>query len=272
MMAAAVDDFGRIVVDRELTRLTAAFREQVAPACQLLAGRYPFVRNAPSEIGLPEFGRLFAPNGVLDAFFKQSLTRYVDTGKASWTYRPEYPLTARLSTTSLRAFQQAAQIRDAFFPMGGTLPNVSLTVYPPPLSGVAGLTAKFEVNGQEVTSSAGTSAVPRQIQWPGGGGGHAEVSLSVEQQQFASSDGALVGGVGPTTQQPPQTWTKIERTGAWALFKLIDAAGPPSYIGDRLNTSFLFGRRTLTFGLQTGSSLKPLTLPALREFRCPTQL
>lgn len=264
MLTGAASDFDRAVLDSELTRLTAAFREQVATSCQQLTpGRYPFVKGAASEIGLAEFGRLFGPNGILDSFFKQSLAKYVDTAKSPWSFRPEYPLTARLSAASLREFQRAAQIRDAFFPSGGNMPNLALTVYPPPLSG-AGRSAKFEVNGQEATSVAGTSVTPRAIQWPGAGGGRAAVSLSTDVPQAHAS---LDVGAGAAAQPP----IVLERFGAWALFRLLDAAGR-SYAGDRLNATFSLGKQTLIFGFQAGSTLKPLTLPALTEFHCPTQL
>ena len=53
MLTGAASDFDRAVLNSELSRLTGAFREQVATSCQQLTpGRYPFVKGAASEIGL----------------------------------------------------------------------------------------------------------------------------------------------------------------------------------------------------------------------------
>ncbi|WP_034996129.1 type VI secretion system membrane subunit TssM [Beijerinckia mobilis] len=264
MLTNSADALDRAVIDSELEHLSAAFAEQVASACQqVVPGRYPFVKGATSEIALADFGRLFGPNGIFDSFFKQALAKYVDSSKIVWTYRSAFPLTAKLSAATLREFQRAAQIRDAFFPTGGNLPNIALTVYPPPLSG-PGMVAKLETNGQEVSTSAGTSVVPRSIQWPGAGGGRSAVSLSVEPDQ---NPAISVGFQQPAAQAP----IVLERFGAWSLFRLLDAASR-SYSGDQLNASFSLGKRTVAFSFQAGSTLKPLTLPALSEIRCPSQL
>jgi len=272
MMTSAADAFGKDVSDAELRRLSEAFGDQVANACQqVVPGRYPFTKGAANEIAVADFGRLFGPGGVFDAFFKQYLARYVDASKAQWSYRVDYPLTARLSAASLREFQHAAQIRDAFFPSGGNLPNVSLMVYPPVLTG-PGLTAKFEMNGQEVTTTAGVSVTPRPVQWPGPGGARTAVTLSVEQAAAAQSIVLPEGfQTAPAAASPPQAPIVLERFGAWSLFRFLDSARP-AYSGDRLTASISMGKRTLSYGFQAGSTLRPLTLPALGEFRCPSAL
>lgn len=270
MLTGSADAFDRAVVDQELARLSSAFGEQVASACQqVVPGRYPFTKGTSNEIALADFGRLFGPNGIFDSFFKQTLGKYVDVAKSPWSYRPEYALTAKLSAATLREFQRAAQIRDAFFPTGGNMPNISLTVYPPPLTG-QGVVAKLETNGQEVATTAGTSVVPRAIQWPGAGGGRSAVTLSVEPTQLAQNQALLPNGFQQQSAAPAAPIV-LERFGAWSFFRLLDAAGR-SYSGDRLNAAFSLGKRTLSFGFQAGSTLRPLTLPALSEFRCPSQL
>ena len=244
------------VDNSELGQLSKALGDQVTGACQqVVNGRYPFVRGAASEISLSDFGRIFGANGVLDKFFQTYLQKYADTSKASWTWRTDQKLTSSLSPGLLRQFQNASQIRDAFF-AGGPQPQVMITAYPPILSGT-GVTAKLEIAGQTATAQAGTSVSPQSMQWPAGGGRSA-VILSVDPPT-----GGLLGA--PAQPLPPAV---LERPGAWSLFRLLDA-GAPVTRGDRLVATFVVGGRELQYQFSFGSRLNPYNLPALREFRCP---
>ena len=58
---------------------------------------------------------------------------------------------------TLRQFQQALEIRDAFFPTGGNLPSFTMAVTPLTLAGDAA-NARFEINGTPVVSQQGVNA------------------------------------------------------------------------------------------------------------------
>jgi type VI secretion system protein ImpL len=266
MMANAAGAMESDVNNSELGQLNRALNEQIVGVCQqLVPGRYPFDRSARSEIALVDFGRLFMVNGLFDKFFQTSLAKYADTTKKIWVWRSEMALARAFSATTLMQFQRAATLRDAFFAMGGNLPMVNLQVFPPVLSGT-GVSARFEVNGMAVTTQAGTSVQPGAVQWPGAAaGGRAAVSLIVEPPP-------TMGGFLTDDKKPRGGDTaSLEKTGAWALFRLFDAAGA-SPRGDRLAASFLVGGRALDYQFAVGSSVNPFTTPALREFRCPTGL
>ncbi|MGH6800028.1 MAG: type VI secretion system membrane subunit TssM, partial [Methylocella sp.] len=267
MMLSAAAAFEKDVNNSELGRLSKALGDQVLSQCQqVVPGRYPFTRGASSEIALADFGRLFAPGGIIDGFFKGFLAKYADTSKREWTWRPEQPLSKSLSLATLKEFQRAAQIRDAFFPSGGNMPTLNLLVFPPVLSG-AGVSAKLEINGAVVTTQAGTSVVPQAIQWPGAaGGGRAAVSLWSDPPAALGTQPAAV----PPLSQPaqPAPVATLERTGGWSLFRLLDYARPTK-TGDRLVASFVLGGRQLQYSFTAGSTLNPFTLPALRDFHCP---
>ena len=255
-MLRVAGSFQTDVDNSELGQLSKALGDQVTGACQqVVNGRYPFVRGAASEISLADFGRLFGTNGTFDRFFQTYLQKYADTSKASWSWRTDQQLTQSLSQGLLRQFQQASQIREAFF-AGGPLPQLMITVYPPVLSGT-GVTSKLEVAGQTVTTQAGTSVSSQAMQWPAGGGRSA-VILSVDPP----SPG-LLGSSAPALQP-----AVLERSGAWSLFRLLDA-GAPVTRGDRLVATFYVGGRELQYQLSFGSRLNPYNLPALRDFRCP---
>ena len=61
----------------------------------------------------------------------------------------------------------------------------------------------------------------------------------------------------------------LERNGAWSLFRLIDG-GSPKRQGDWIVANFIVGGMDLQYRFRAGSVNNPLTLPALREFRCPS--
>jgi type VI secretion system protein ImpL len=275
MLLTAATAFEKDVNNSELGRLSRALGDQVLSACrQVVPGRYPFTRGASSEIALADFGRLFGPGGIIDGFFKQFLAKYADTSKSEWTWHPEQTLSKYLSLATLKEFQRAAQIRDVFFPSGGNMPTVNLQVFPPVLSG-AGVSAKFEVNGAVVATQSGTSVVPQAIQWPGAaaGGGRTAVSLSIDPS--AGGIGTQPAGTQPAGSSSPSQPAEaapvatLERTGAWSLFRLLDNSRA-SKSGDRLVVSFVLGGRELQYSFTVGSVSNPFTLPALREFHCPT--
>src|SRR5260370_39475570 len=108
--------------------------------------RYSFVGGSNQEVPLGDFSKLFSPNGILDKFFTQSLAPYADTSKPEWAWRKESAVGNTLSADTLKQFQRAAYIRDAFFQTGGNLPMVSLSLQPPVITGT-GASAKIDLGG-----------------------------------------------------------------------------------------------------------------------------
>jgi type VI secretion system protein ImpL len=89
------------------------------------------------------------------------------------------------------------------------------------------------------------------VDWPGAATNHAAVVV--------------------TSDVPGQAPSSIERSGPWALFRLIEA-GAPVPRGDKIIVNYIVGGRTLGYTIGAGTGLNPFTLPALREFRCPSVL
>ena len=139
-----------------------------APCQQVTANRYPFAKS-DRDVPMADFARMFAPGGVIDRFFSTNLAPLVNLSSKTWTWRPNPNLTRKLSDTTLRQFQQAAEIRDAFFPTGGNQPTINLEVKPLTLSGEA-QTATLLINGASVVAQQGANA-PSTVQWPGAGAG-----------------------------------------------------------------------------------------------------
>ena len=67
---------------------------------------------------------------MMDKFFAENLAPLADLSTEPWTWKQDTALGRELSNTSLREFQRAAEIRDAFFPPGAPAPQVTLTDHP----------------------------------------------------------------------------------------------------------------------------------------------
>jgi type VI secretion system protein ImpL len=262
MLRGAAAEFETDMAAATAGQLLVTLRDQVTPICQqIVTNRYPFVRSANQEVPLGDFSKLFSPGGILDKYFTQSLAPYADTSKPEWAWRKESPVGNTLSGDTLKQFQRAAYIRDAFFQNGGNLPAVALAVLPPSVSG-PGASAKMEIGGAAINSvntqpgSGGlfspqsppqpATAQPTNVQWPG------------------PSMRTAISVTNDATSQP----SILERTGPWSLFRLLEA-GSMSARAETATATFIVAGRELKYQITTGSIKNPLNLSALREFRCP---
>ena len=263
MLQSVAADVEREVALSSAGQLQVALRDQVTPACQqTISNRYPFVRGSNSDVPLADFAKLLSPGGVMDTFFKQFLDPHADRSKPQWTWRQNTELARTLSLDTLRVFQRAAEIRDAFFQSGGNMPFVQLAVKPSFLS-IPGANARFEIGGtviasQSLSSGSGSpfatqpqlqpsSVSPVVVQWPG-------ASLRTAISSATSTNAA------PSV---------LERTGPWSLFRLLEA-GSLSVHGEKATANFIVGGNELHYEFTSGSTRNPLNLAALREFKCPS--
>jgi type VI secretion system protein ImpL len=249
-------------VEREVAlssagQLQVALRDQVTPVCQqAIANRYPFVRGSTADVPLADFAKLFGTGGVMDGFFKQYLEPHADRSKPQWTWRQNTELASTLSSETLQAFQRAAEIRDAFFQTGGSVPMVQLTVKPTFASDAS---VTLEIGGTVISSQPANqntfganppaqpaSTAPVLVQWPG---------ASLRAAISASSGGS----------QP----SVLERTGPWSLFRLLEAGGI-AVRGEVATANFAIGGAMLRYEFTSAASRNPLNLAMLRAFRCPS--
>jgi type VI secretion system protein ImpL len=259
MLRGAAAEFEGSIAASTAGQLLQSLRDQVTPVCQqTISNRYPFVRGSNQEVPLGDFGKLFSPNGIIDRFFTQSLAPYADTSRPEWVWRKDSPVGRSLSAETLKQFQNAAYVRDAFFQTGGGVPLISLAVKPPRAAS-AGVDIKTDIGGTIIASpsapvtasafSAPTpppSTAPFTVQWPGPS---ARTAISV------SSD----------TGTP----SVLERTGPWSLFRMLEA-GSLAAKGETASATFIVAGNELNYQISTGSVRNPFNLAALREFRCPS--
>lgn len=260
MMRVAADDFEGDATGTSIAQLRQALAEEVTAVCQnVVPNRYPISRKSKRDVPMRDFARVFAPGGVIDGFFKKNLASMADASGTKWKWRAENRVARDLSPKTLLNFQQAAEIRDAFFPSGGNMPSLNIQIEPVTLSGSARL-VELEVNGNVVVSRKGFE-VPTSFQWPG----------SLGRQRAAITITPVVTGFfGRQTNDQGRSVT-LERTGAWAFFRLLDA-GRVVKRGDSVTARFVVGGREVSYRISADSFLNPLVLPALRNFSCPAGL
>jgi type VI secretion system protein ImpL len=236
-----------ITAEGTRAQINARWRSQVLPFCQqALADRYPFNRRAGADVAMADFTRLFAPGGLIETFFNENLRRFVDTQARPMVWRPVNEADLGISDAVLAQFQNAFQIRDAFFAQGSA-PRVGFQITPFALDPNA-QQVTLEIDGQRTTFGHGAGAAPIAVNWPG------EVGLA---------------GV---RFDPPASGVQnqLARDGPWAWFRLLDGAEiRRTSVADRSRVIFNVGGRFAIYDLQAGSVLNPFNLPALRNFSCP---
>lgn len=262
MLLALVVNVERSVALSSAGQLQVALRDQVTPACQrAIANRYPFVRGSSSDVPLADFARLFGTGGVMDDFFKHYLDPYVDRSGSRWRWRQTSDLSQTLSPETLGEFQLASEIRDAFFQTGGNVPFVQIAVTPGFITqGVARLEIGGNVINNPVNSTSSPSIfsaararpqppTPVLVQWPG-------ASLQAEVSAAADAN---------------STPSILERSGPWAMFRLLESGGL-SVEGGHASATFAVGGNLLRYSFESAATRNPLNLAALRSFRCPSGL
>ncbi|MBR1155206.1 type VI secretion system membrane subunit TssM [Bradyrhizobium sp. JYMT SZCCT0428] len=261
MLRGAAAEFEGDMAASTAGQLLVALRDQVTPVCQqVITNRYPFSRGSNQDVPLGDFSKLFSPNGVLDKFFSQLLAPYADTSRTDWAWRKESAVGNTLSADTLKQFQRAAYIRDAFFQNGGTQPMVALSVLPPTISG-AGVSAKIELGGTPIVSPVGPATTPGPAPSP-------PPSASVAPTNVVWPGPSMKTAISVTNDASSQP-SVLERTGPWSMFRILEA-GSMTVRAETANTTFIVAGRELKYQITTGSIKNPLNLSALREFRCPS--
>jgi type VI secretion system protein ImpL len=265
MLGQAAAEFERDVSTTKAGQLMIMLRDQIYPACQqTINGRYPFVKASNIDVPLADFAKLFSPNGLIDKFFTQNLAPYADTSKPQWAWRQSSGVDPSLSPATLREFQRAAEIRDAFFQTGGNTPMVSLAVKPPALAG-AGASAKFELAGAAVVSpTSGPPDAGGFFNGPPANAAQPPPNSPVVVQWPGPSLRTAIS-VANDAGSPPSV---LERTGPWSMFRMLEA-GSLSVRAENAVATFIVGGHELRYQISSGSIRNPLNLATLREFHCP---
>ncbi|KRR19673.1 hypothetical protein CQ13_33490 [Bradyrhizobium retamae] len=232
--------------------VNAVWTREVAPICQAgVYQRYPLFAAATEDVTLKDFSDLFRPGGILDDFFQKYLSPFVIEGRTGLGLATIDGAAAPIHADALTQFQRAREIRRSFFSGSGFAPAVKFSIKPLYLASKL-LRATFVMDGREIVYR---HEAPRayDLEWP------SRTDASTASVTLVSVD---------------RTEEKVERSGPWALFRLVDASRPSSR-GAPDRFTITIGRPDrpgVTYELRPESVSNPFSLGALRSFRCPDHL
>lgn len=232
------------------SKLSKLWKAEVVPACnRLLTDRYPMSKTASKQVHLTDFSKLFAKDGLIDQFFSTHLAPFVDMSSDPWQWRPQHKKSLGMSDSTLRQFQYAHTITEAFFSDGGKQPSVRFTLKPISLDDrIKTLSIEF---GNQRLSFDGANPLPSEGEWPGPGRANL-VKLTVVDQQDEEHT--------------------IVREGPWAWFKLLESGGLRLRKGERYSAHFSIKGYRASFYIRATSALSPFKLKELQLFKCPASL
>lgn len=204
-----------------------------------IPGRYPFERLGVQDVGVQDFVAVFKAGGDLDAFFSTNLAPLVDRSGTTWRLKGSGEGAPPISPGTLRQFQNADAIRQAFLGGGSTAQVVGdLTVV------TADAEVTLEYDGAVHKLKPGASV---RLVWPA----RPNAKLSIGSALVANLEGS------------------------WALFKLVDKGQlDASSAGDRLKLIYTApgGGARASIELRTGSAaFNPFRLRELQAFACPQE-
>ena len=235
----------------ERERLNALWSADAGQFCRrAIASRYPLVRSAAQEVTKDDFARFFAPGGLVDRYFKDNLSPYVEVRDGPWRWRTSADrVTLGMPQQVLEFFQRAAQIRDAFFTGGAGEPSMRfelklLSADP------AWTNVQLEIDSQAVPFGPSSVVRPAAIQLPGGKGSGL-VRLD-------------------TSGASPQS---LRTEGNWAWLRMMDRGTlEPTPQGERYQLTFDLDGRKLVYSLTANSVINPFRREPLEQFRCIDRL
>lgn len=228
--------------------LNAIWKDSVYKEYQTaIRGKYPFNRNAKSEVRLKDFSRFFGYGGTMDRFFAEYLKSSVDTSKRRW----KLERSVGIRSESLRIFKQARRIRDTFFEPGTQNPRVEFGLKPMFLDAHIS-NFRFELGQQQMVYRHGPQR-STLFTWPTSSG-NSGVRLSFV---------------------PPKSGHSISETysGNWGLFRMLEelATTRPESSKDNVLEIGVKGN-TAMLKLEPESAINPFWTRNLARFTCTPTL
>lgn len=244
-LGVLASDIARLSAGEVRETLSDLWRTSGGRFCRAaIAGRYPFVREAPNDVAINDFVRMFGPSGEFASFFELHLKPFVDTTQSPWRWTGQGADAP--DSGALAQFGRAEAIRSAFFADGAGL-SLAMDITPVGLDNDS-TAVLLSLNDQSVTYDHGPVRTT-SLQWPGDGNRSARIAF-----------------------QPPAPGVSATRSGPWATFRLFDLADRRAAGDDKFRATFDLGGRRASFDVQTGSVLNPFSLPEIETFQCPESL
>ncbi|UDL04795.1 type VI secretion system membrane subunit TssM [Marinobacter sp. CA1] len=211
-----------------------------------IAGLYPVDPSASEEISLADFSQFFGYGGTVDNFFQQYVAEHVDTSRTPWKLSTDL----NIRGSSLRFFQRASRIREAFFVEGTKTLRVPFSVQTVYLDNRV-TQFSFEAGGNELNYRHGP-ARRHPFVWPGDTNGGVRVAVNP-----GSTSDAVV-------QRSFQ--------GEWALFHMLDAYDGLSGEGRELTLEVMLSDYLARIKVEPSSVKHPFRSGLVQNFTLPSRL
>ncbi|MGZ0717729.1 type VI secretion system membrane subunit TssM [Pseudomonas palleroniana] len=238
------------VREQQSVTLAKKWAQDLGPYCQrVVEQRYPFDRNASTDVPLEAFNQLFAPNGLLQTFARLYPRRHVDES----TLLPPDDRSLdddEIDPLVLLQFDRAERIGKGFFPAAAGEARIEFELSPVTMDEEI---ASFSlvVDDRKLSYSHGP-ILPSLFTWP--------------SQALGTRLKAVVTLLDGRTVQQSQE-------GAWAWFRLLDqgtlSAGPS------VDTQWLtlsFDGYKVILQIRNVGFEQPFGDANVRAFRCPYSL
>jgi type VI secretion system protein ImpL len=214
---------------------------------QSLKGRYPINPKSLREINLADFSTMFGPQGVLASFSKEFIEPFVDTSQSRWRWNKNMGLPHQ----SLRVFEQAQRIRQAYFNGSSSKPQVAFTLKPVLLDRSVA-TFLLDIAGTSVVYRHGPVKT-EQVVWPG------------ENTDLSKIVFTLVSKGTPVSARA---------RGQWSWFRLLDryAKRRSTRFDDSVNITFEVSGIQAQYELKPESTYNPYNNNELINFNLPKRL
>jgi type VI secretion system protein ImpL len=252
MLVTMANDSANLAVTKVRGQMNAAWTTQLLPFCERsLSHRYPLEPASDNEATISDFGRFFGPGGLMDSFFTTYLKDFVDTSRRIWRWNSEGNRSLGIPTSTLRQFQRAAVIREAFFEGSERSPKIHFEIKPVNMDTTIRQIILL-IADQRVSYNHGPTRWSRLV-WPDSSG---------------ISDTKVL--LAPPTRDLP---SGISEDGPWGWFRMIDRAQTSSTNSpETISVQFDIGGRKARFQLRASGALNPFQLRELAEFKCPRRL
>lgn len=240
----------RVLIGLAYQNVNTTWQQQVIPSCSaLLDNRFP-MSNSTNEVTLADFTEMFRQGGTIDQFYTKYVQPFVKQQGSQLVAASFDGQTMGFSDQTLDMFQRAEQIRTAFFGGGATL-GVKFSITPSFLSPDT-LRSVFTLDGTSVTYRHGPPRTT-DLTWPNRG------DASTASVIITLVEGGTV---------------KEERSGAWALFRLLYTTGMKR-TGSSGQYTFSVANKSgarADYTVQASSVVNPLAPSVIQGFQCPGQL
>lgn len=245
--------FGSVTADTERVTNTATaahtndvWGAEVLPFYEkAIKGRYPVDPQSTREISIDDFARFFGPGGVLANYFATYVKPFADTSQRDWSWRKGVGMSAE----TLRLFQRAKRIEDAWFDGGGKL-NVGFTLRPHALDAVV-TRSLLDVSGVPVTYDHGPIRATVH-QWPRESGEQSRLVMNLASQGTPLS---------------------VHADGEWGWFRLLDRHAQTERLSEG-GVMLIFSVQGLNarYELKPQRAASPFTDNAVQNFELPVKL